>query len=465
MGTARLSALDAALLSIETPEQQLNVLAVLIIDPDPAIKPGEHYQVARDRVAERLPLVPPLCRRLRMLPGLALPVWEDEADLAVDAHIHQVILDPPADLQALGKAAGAIAGRPMRRDRPLWEMWFVEHLEGGRTAVICKVHHSVIDGTSGFGTLAGFFDLEPHAAPLDLPRHVPEPPLDTAARVEETIVGGARWAGSFLRSVPQIGTVVARSLSSVGRADLALPLTAPRLAWNRHLPSARRAVEFTSVELSRLKQLRRAYGSTLNDLFTAVCTGVLRLYLADRGELPNRSLVAAVPVSERELDDAPGGNRFSSMFYGLPVHIDDPVARVEATKRSAEVAKQFYEQNGRQLLSTLAGAVPPRVAEAGMQLVSGLRLADYVPPVANVLISNVRGTEFPLWIAGGRVTEMFPMGPLIEGVGLNITVVSYLDQVGFGFLSCPDLEPDLPALVGYVSAAVAELEKAAPDPD
>ncbi len=388
-------------------------------------------------------------------------MWTDEADLAVDAHLHQALLDPPKDLQALGRIAGDIASRPLRRDRPLWEMWLIDELEDGRVAVICKVHHAVLDGASGIGSLAGFFDLEPHAPEVVVPPR-PEPHSLTAAdQARESIRGTWRWARDFARSAPRVASMLVRAAQRVGDPDLALPLTAPRLPFNRAL-TPRRTVEFTSVELSRLKDIRRAYGATLNDLLIAICAGALRLYLIDRDELPDRPLVAAIPVSERGLEDAMGGNRFSTMFYGIPVHIEDPGERVAATTRTAAAAKEFYEQSGHELLQSLASLLPPKTINPAMHVASTLRLAERVPPVANLMISNVRGPDFPLWIAGGRVSQMLPMGPLIEGMGLNITVVSYLDTVSFGFQVCPDLLPDVAQLAGYVGDAVAELEKAIP---
>ncbi len=460
MAADYLSTLDAALLSLETEAQQLNILAVLIIEPDPDVAREDYYRVARDRIESRLPLVSMLCRRLQTLPGFSNPVWEDEPDLAVDTHLHQALLAPPKDLRALGRIAGDIASHPLRRDRPLWEMWLTDELEDGRIAVICKVHHAVLDGSSGIGSLAGFFDLEAHAPPVVVPPR-PEPrSLTIGDQARESIRGSVRWMRDFARSAPRVASMLVRAVQRVGDADLALPLTGPRLAFN-HALTPRRTVEFTSVELSRLKAIRQAYGATLNDLLIAVCAGALRLYLIDRDELPERPLVAAIPVSERTLDDAIGGNRFSTMFYSIPVHIEDPVERVAATTRTSTASKDFYEQSGHELLQSLASLLPPKTINPAMHVVSSLRLAERVPPVANLMISNVRGPDFPLWIAGGRVTQMLPMGPLIEGMGLNITVVTYLDTVSFGFQVCPDLLPDVARLAGYVDDAVAELEKAA----
>ncbi len=238
MAAEYLSTLDAALLSLETEAQQLNILAVLIIEPDPDIAREDYYRVARDRIESRLPLVSMLCRRLQTLPGFSNPIWEDEPDLAVDTHLHQALLAPPKDLRELGRIAGDIASRPLRRDRPLWEMWLTDELEDGRIAVICKVHHAVLDGSSGVGSLAGFFDLEAHAPPVVVPPR-PEPhSLTIAEQARESIRGSVRWVRDFARSAPRVASMLVRAAQRVGDADLALPLTGPRLAFNRALDAA-----------------------------------------------------------------------------------------------------------------------------------------------------------------------------------------------------------------------------------
>ena len=383
----------------------------------------------------------------------------------MDAHIHQAVLDPPGDLRALGKLAGDVASERLRRDRPMWEMWLVTGLEHGRTAIVCKVHHALLDGTSGLGSLAAFFDLEPHGQPVPVAPVPRRPPLSGVQLVAESLDAGARWRREFSQASSRIGDLVrfvTRHTDDPDRnPDLALPFSTPRLTMNGALTS-RRCVEFTSIELSRLKPIRRALDITLNDLLVAICAGALRSYLIHKDELPDRPLVAAIPVSERELGEAPEGNRFSSMFYNLPVQIEDPMERVRATVRSAVTGRDAYQQVGRHSLQALASLAPPRTLGPAMRLVSSLRLGDVAPPFTNLMISNVRGTDFPLWVAGGKVLDMLPMGPLLEGSGLNITVASYMDSVGFGFQVCPDLVPDYELLVDGVHEALIEIEKVAP---
>jgi diacylglycerol O-acyltransferase / wax synthase len=461
----RLSALDRALLACETPNQQLNVLAIMVLDPDPDVPPSEAYRIARDRIVERLPLVPTMRRRLRSLPWWGYPIWEDDPHLVVDAHIHQAILPAPGDIRELGKLAGEIASRPLQRDRPLWEMWLVTGLEEGRTATVCKVHHALLDGTSGLGSLAAFFDLEPNAEPMDFPLIPPSPTLSTLELINETLDASARWRRDLVKVGPRVFGMVRAVADQARRPDrdpaLSLPFSGPKLTMSGPL-TARRSVELTSLGLDRLKPLRRTFDVTLNDVIVALCAGTIRSYLEYLDELPTGPLVAAIPVSERGLEDKPEGNKFSSMFYNLPVHIKDPAERVEYISRSSALGKEFYEQVGRESLASLAALAPPSMIGPAMNAISALRrVVDVAPPLANVMISNVRGVDFPLWVGGGKVTRMLPMGPLLEGAALNITAASYLDSVSFGFQACPDLVPDLVQLADGIHDALIELEAAA----
>jgi WS/DGAT/MGAT family acyltransferase len=224
--------------------------------------------------------------------------------------------------------------------------------------------------------------------------------------------------------------------------------------------TARRSVAFTRVRLDDIKEFQRVLGATVNDVIVALCAGVLRRYAIVRHELPSRSLVAAVPVSERLPEHGVAGNQLSFMFYALPVHLSDPVARVEAVQRSAAAAKEQYSRVGVGLFADLATLSPAGAVSPAMRALSILRVANNLPPVANVIVSNIRGPDIPLWAAGARLSTMYPMGPVAEGVGLGITVVSYRDHVAFGFMACPDLVPDLQQLVGSVHTELEHMRGA-----
>jgi len=213
------------------------------------------------------------------------------------------------------------------------------------------------------------------------------------------------------------------------------------MSYNRSL-TARRSVGFTSMSLDEIKNLAKGFDASVNDVVVALCAGTLRRHALHHDELPDRPLVAAIPVSERKTEHGSAGNRMSFMFYALPVHLSDSAERVEFVKRSSSGAKALHSRAGEGLLAAVAAVAPRRALGPIMRAMSSLGAANVVPPIANVMISNIRGPEIPLYVAGASLCSIFPMGPVIEGVGLGITAVSYGGEFAFGFMTCPDLVPD-----------------------
>ena len=453
----RMSSIDRSMLGLETSTQLLQVLATIVIQPDPGVRSDELFLIFRRHVHGRLPLIPKFWKK----PAKSGPggdVWIDDPDFEIDAHLFRHRARTPGDVDALAEIAGAVASRGLPRDRPLWEMHFVDGLDGGRVAIVAKAHHSVLDGVSGFATLAAFFDLSPDAPE----QNHPQPTLHPSSTVDlarERVGGTIDWIRSIPPTIPKTAGLVSKMLGRRDDPDTALPMQAPRAPFNGTL-SERRTIRFTEVPMAELKDARRVLDATLNDVIVAVCAGALRNWLQRTDELPDDPLIAAVPVSERQPDDPPDGNRFSTMFYRLPTHIDDPLERLEAVTRSAQSAKQLHDETGDGALEALAAISPSGVLKRPMEMVSRLRLVDRFTPPINLIISNVRGPEFPLFMKGGQVTHLFPMGPLFEGCGVNITVASYLDRVGFGFQGCTDLVADVDGLAASVPVALAELVKA-----
>ena len=451
----RLSDLDAVFLAADTPTQHMHVLATLLIESD--LQGEDRYKKFRERIGERYHLIAPLRRRLRELP-IGPPVWIDDPDIHLDRHLHHVVVDG-GGLDAVARVASEVASYSLPRDRPLWEAWFVDGLDDGRAAVIAKVHHAALDGVSGFMALAAFFDFEPDppaTAPLEW-QPQPAPTMrEVSAMLATDLRGRPREVVRSARRVTSSALAMLRSRSD----DTPLPMTAPRLSFNRSL-TARRSTAFTSVPLDAIKELRRAHGVTVNDIVMGICAGVLRRHLSEQDATPERALVAAVPTSERSGEHGLLGNHLSFMFYALPAHLSDPRERLLAAQRSATAVKDLYARDGVGLLRDIAALVAPQAVGPLMRAVSGANVADVVPPIANVTVSNIRGPEFPLYVAGSRLIGMFPMGPLLEGVGLGITVATYREDVGFGFIACPDLLPDVSALADAVHVEVERLRAAA----
>jgi diacylglycerol O-acyltransferase len=239
-----------------------------------------------------------------------------------------------------------------------------------------------------------------------------------------------------------------RRPSTMARArgeETPLPFSAPRLSYNRALTS-RRSVAFTSIALDDVKQIRQDQGASVNDVLVALCAGVLRRYALRCRELPDRPLVAAIPVSERKAEHGTAGNQLSFMFYPLPVHLDDPIERLDFVVRSARVVKDVYSRAGEGLFTSLASLTPLGAVPVAMRVLSAAGAANVV-----------KGPDMPLFVAGAALSSIFPMGPLMEGVGLGVTVVSYRDAVAFGLMACPDLVPEVQELADEVHEELAEM--------
>jgi len=463
----RLSGLDTAFLSIESPSAHMHVMGVAVLDPTDA-SPELDFDRLLAHLEERLPLIRPFRQRLVTVPfGLDYPSWIEDPAFDLHYHVRRVAVPAPGGPHELARLAADVASRPLDRARPLWEMYFVEGLEHGRVGLISKIHHSAIDGLSGVDIMAHLFDLEADPAPRlaveVAPDWTPERIPGDVELLAQAVVSTARQPVRMVRTASKVvGTawrVVQRVRGAESRAGV--PLTAPKLTMNGTI-TPHRAIAFSSVQLAEVKRLKDALGVKLNDVILAVATGALRSYLDGRGELPERSLVATIPTSVRAAEEANTmGNRVSAMFAQLPTELDDPIARVEAIHLSTVDAKDMHDEIGATTLQELAALASPAMLRSAMRLVSTFRLTDRIgSAVHNLVVSNVPGPPFPLYLAGARLESMHPLGPIFDGAGLNLTVISYLDNIDFGFLACRELVPDLEVLAAAVPDALRELAKA-----
>jgi WS/DGAT/MGAT family acyltransferase len=241
---------------------------------------------------------------------------------------------------------------------------------------------------------------------------------------------------------------------------MAMPFQAPRTSFNRPV-SRRRSFAFVSVPLADAKRVQSAFGVKLNDVVLAVCAGALRRYLRGRAELPDAPLVAAVPVSVRTEEDLLTlGNMVSGMFTSLATHLDDPVERLIAIRDAATSAKELYASGVEDAVMDWAAVLPPVAVPLGVRLYTGTHLSGRMPPAFNLLVSDVPGPRLPLYAAGARLVAVYPFGPVLDSIGINITVLSYTDSVGFGLMTCPDLVPDPWLLAAGIRPSLAELTQA-----
>ncbi|KUH80816.1 MULTISPECIES: wax ester/triacylglycerol synthase family O-acyltransferase [unclassified Mycobacterium] len=475
----QLSGLDASFLHMETPTTYGHVSSVTIFErPDPDFDP---YAAVYTKFASLVGELEPLRRRLVEVPfGLDRPYWVIDPNFDLEFHVRELRLARPGYADQLADQACRIVARPMDRSRPLWEAYVIDGLADGRWALLSKYHHATIDGASGQLLLESLLDTDPHApAPEPSPPWQSEPlPGDSellrralvnlagnpfkAVSVQARIVrqladtAGIRGLSSAAAAVGGAVKAIAR-LGSNERPQISLPSTsAPRTPWNKPITPHRRFAMRTA-SLENVKRLKAATGGTVNDIVMAICTGALREYLLAHDALPDRPLRAMVPVSIRTGDEAdPWTNRVSALVCELPTDSADPLQRVARCRDAMQRAKRTHELVPAAELVDLTQYSPPVLATAAVRLVSRLRLADRVVPPFNVVISNVPGPRQPLYFAGAKLCHQFPLSIVTDGLGLNITVTSYLDRLDFGVVVDREVVPDVWDLV---DAHIAEIDR------
>lgn len=460
----RLAGLDAFFFYLETPTQHMHVMALAILDPA-AMPGGWSFDRIREMFATRLPRLPRFRQRVRMVPfGLDHPVWEDDPDFDLDSHFHHVALPRPGTRRELESLVADVASRPLSRTTPLWEVWLVEGLDDGRVAMLTKVHHAVLDGVSGAAVLARLLDDRP-----DVPAPAIEPWAPKPAPWDLTLLARALWSSTNrlrLSDLPILADEVGRAVAGTVRTVLgsgvamlppALPFETPVLRFNRAI-SPRRAVSFSRSRLDDVKLVRRVFGATVNDVVLTACTRALRGYLERRRELPEAPLVAAVPVAVRdERDRDKIDNRVSTMFVRLPVQLADPLEQLAAVTADTARAKELHRAVGGETLRDIVQFAPAPVFQGMMQLYSRLRLADRHRPPVNLIISNIPGPPTALYAAGARVDAIHPLGPIMDGAGLNLSVLSNAGRIDFGAIACREAVPGLEEISEGFAAAVEDL--------
>lgn len=465
-----LEGMDAAFLSLETPTTPLHVGVVLVLDPPEGTRslfsPTTRYAQIRRVISQRLHLVAPLRQRAIRVPlGLHHPVWVDDPDFELDDHLSRASLPSPGGQRELDAFVAAAMSRQLDPDRPLWEMYIVEGLEGDRTALIAKVHHAILDGVSGASILAAFLDLNPRARAIPLPSEQWDPdPLPNSTQLLRYAAASLSHQPGLALSTVQSGVEAMADLGMhnralISRGEIPPPafFSAPRTSFNGAV-SNRKRFSSLSLPLEDVKLVRRVFECTVNDAILAGVAGGLRRLLSDREETPERSLVAMVPVSTRPDGEGEAlGNQVSGMLVSLATDIDDPVERLDAIAESTRVAKEQEQLHRGRLVGDLAQIAAPALVSRLARAVSGTRLFDRVRPPFNVTVSGVKGPEFSLFCAGSRVVAMYPLGPIAEGTGLNVTILSYLDQLHFGLFSCRKLLPELDELAICIDDALGEL--------
>jgi len=463
----KLAGLDAGFLYSETSCAPQHIASVQVLELPPDTRIDDFIAAFKRLLVARVHLVPYFTNKLQFVPlNLDHPVWVRDEAFDIDRHVHRIEVPHPGGRKEFEETIAAIHAQPLDRTRPLWEIWVLTDLEGGRIAYYNRVHHACLDGVSGQNAIQAIMDVTPES------REVEGPPAGFARRpashgLADLLIGAIenfarfqiRQASRMLDHAEAAQRVWQRAVDpSKGLGAVAEP--APRTRFNRAIHGARRYAT-GELPLPEIRAIGRATGTTLNDVFLAICSGALRRYLERTGELPDKSMTAGCPVSLRQRGDQSANNQVTMMFVSLASDEADPVKRLLKIGRSAIQAKSFVAAVGASYDADPAVPGLPGLFGAGATLFEAGGLADSpllgVP--CNLVVSNVPGPREQLYSLGARVLTHYPVSIAAHGQGANITVQSYLDQLFFGITACATALPDADRLRDDMLAAYAEMKE------
>jgi diacylglycerol O-acyltransferase len=457
--TDRLSALDVSFLYLEEPTTPMHVGGLLVFEPPPE---GFDYERLVTLIEDRIGLVPRYRQKVRWVPGhLANPVWVDDADFDVTFHVRRSALPRPGSEAQLYELVSRLMSRRLDRSRPLWEMYLVEGLKGGRTAIISKTHHAMVDGVSAVDIGQVILDVTPtpRDVPDDLwmPAPAPGPVSLVADAVADLVRRPTAVADTVRMGALDLRSTVGKVAGAVGGLAAAARIAArPAPATPMNLPiGEQRRFGVARTDLDDYKRVRKLHGGTVNDVVLATVAGALRGWLLSRGEAVTASTTmrALVPVSVRtDAQRGSGGNRVSSYLVDLPIGEPDPVVRLSQVSYAMKAHKESGQSVGADALVALGGFAPPTLHSLGARAANSSARRLF-----NLVVTNVPGPQFPLYAAGAQLLELFPVVPLARGQGLSIGLTSYNGGVYYGLNADRDSLPDVDVIGSLLEESLAEL--------
>ena len=470
-----LGGIDASFLYLETPQTPMHVAGLSIVELPRGFK-GNFYEDYKRHIAARLHLFPVLQKKIVPVPwDIDHPIWVDDDELDLDYHIRHLGLPEPGTIEQLEELVGRLHSNFLDRSRPLWEFYIIEGLADGRIGFYGKVHHSAVDGQAGVAMATSLFDVTPEPRAVKPPREVRANTyqLGVAELLAAALQNQARQVVEGLKLVPALAKTVAgavqkaiaerreespgdRAARKAEKAPSAFKF-APPTPFN-HSITNQRSFAAVSLPLPEIKAIGKGLGASINDMVLWLCSTALRSYLKDSRELPEKSLVAGVPISLRQEGDTTSNNQVAGTLIDLGTNEADPAERLKAIKRGTAAMKKQ--------MGTFGGVIPTDFPSLGSPwLISGLaslygrsRIADWLR-LANVTISNVPGSKVPVYLVGAKMTDYYPLSIVVHGVALNITVQSHVDKICFGLIACRRAVPDVHQLGQQVEGAMALLRK------
>ncbi|MCU0805256.1 MAG: wax ester/triacylglycerol synthase family O-acyltransferase [Burkholderiales bacterium] len=462
-----LSGLDSMFLHLETPDTPMHVASGHLYELPEGFR-GDFVEVVRKHLATRIPLIPLMRRKLAHVPlDLANPVWVDDDAVDLAWHIRRVKLPKPGTQAQLETALAKMHAKPMDRSRPLWEFYVIEGLPGRKVGFYCKIHHAALDGAAGVILLSNMLDTTP------VPRKVPPRPRMHKG-IEHPgfreLVGAAfgHETGQFVklvRHLPDVAKLLADAVrpgKGVGVGEMVKHNVAfgPKTPFNVGI-TGERGFAAVSIPLADAKAIAQAEDAKLNDVVLAICDGAFRRYLEHRGGIPRKPLIAAVPVSLREPGNTDYTTQATMTLVGLATHVADPVKRLRVIKENAAAAKALTSRMKSVMPTDFPSLGVPWIVSRLASLYGRSHLADRIPPIANVVISNVHGPDVPMYLAGARMLTYWPMSIVEHGLGLNITLESYAGSLDFGLIAARNAVPKVREVAVAIEESFRELRDAA----
>lgn len=463
----QLGGIDASFLYMESPETPMHVAGFTLYDLPEAFK-GSFYDHFREFFAGRVHLIPIFHKKLaRTVFELDHPGWVDAGELDLDYHIRSARLPAPGSFRQVEELIAELHAVPLDLKRPLWQFTVIEGLENGQVALYSKVHHAAVDGGAGMVITHALYDVTPVPREVEppKPREAEKPKPSTAERailgMHDMATKAVKQQLNFMEAVPKVMGQVADMLApTTGGSGMQLPqLIAPKTPFNASIGS-KRSFAARSLSLDEAKTVAKATGTKINDIVMAICAGALRQYLKGKNKLPDAPLIAFVPISLREAGNTDLNNQVFGMSCPLATNFGDPLIRLKTIRKDSGSSKSMAGSVKNLALKdyTLIGA--PMLLPGLMQLYGKSGLADILPQAVNVTISNTPGPPFPLYCAGAKVAALYPVSIPVHGIGLNLTVQSYLGKLDFGLTADHAAVPDIQVLADYLETSFDELKAA-----